>query len=236
MKPVRVLVLVHKHLVPPDTATAEELHHGRLEDGVGRHLDAAGKRQHELRVIGVERRPVADPPGHRRLQADHRLQPDGGVRRHRRLRSERRQLPGAAAGAVHRLQPARADAVARQGPGQEADGLPPHSGAGLRGRAARPQGQAAQAPGVPADRQVAHLRVVDRHLAGVGGGERGPAAEARAVHPRHHRHGGHRRAVHRRPRAVRGRARATSGCGSSRCGRCRSRRCPRTPGTSPPSG
>ena len=70
--------------------------------------------------------------------------------------------------AVHRLQPARADPGARQGAVEEAAGLPPHPGARLHRRAARPQADAAQAAALPADREVAVLRVVDRHLAGVG--------------------------------------------------------------------
>ena len=53
------------------------------------------------------------------------------------------------------------------------------------GRAAQPQADAAEAAAVSADREVADLRVVDRHLAGVGGGQRGAARQARAVHPRH---------------------------------------------------
>ena len=65
------------------------------------------------------------------------------------------------------------------------------------------QGAAAEAAAVPADRQVADARGVDRHLAGVGRGRRRQARRARALHPRHVRHRRHRRALHRRPRALR---------------------------------
>ena len=173
-----------------------------MADGVGRRHDAAEARP---RAAGHRRarRSHADPPGDRGVQAGDRLQSDGGVRRHRRLRPERRQLSRAAARAVHRLQSARADAVARQGAGAQAARVSPHPVAGFHRRAAQSQAGAAQEARVSADRQVADLRVVDRHLAGVGRGQRGAAAEAREVHPRHDPHAGDRRAVHRRPRAVR---------------------------------
>lgn len=52
MKPARVLVLVHKHLIPPDTATAEEAASAdwRMEWDV---ISTLRKRRHDLRVIGV---------------------------------------------------------------------------------------------------------------------------------------------------------------------------------------
>ena len=51
------------------------------------------------------------------------------------------------------------------------------------------------------------------HLAGVGGDQRGTAAQARAVHSRHHPDAGDRRGVHRRPRAVCRRDRQRSAAG-----------------------
>lgn len=52
MKAARVLVLVHKHLIPPDTATTEEVASAdwRMEWDV---ISTLKKRKHELRVIGV---------------------------------------------------------------------------------------------------------------------------------------------------------------------------------------
>ena len=52
MKPARVLVLVHKHLIPPDTATDDEVVSAdwKMEWDV---ISTLKKRRHELRVIGV---------------------------------------------------------------------------------------------------------------------------------------------------------------------------------------
>jgi D-alanine-D-alanine ligase len=52
VKPARALVLVHKHLIPPDTATADEAASAdwKMEWDV---ISTLKKRKHELRVIGV---------------------------------------------------------------------------------------------------------------------------------------------------------------------------------------
>lgn len=52
MKPARVLVLVHKHLIPPEAPTADEIANAewRMEWDV---ISTLKKRKHELRVIGV---------------------------------------------------------------------------------------------------------------------------------------------------------------------------------------
>ena len=52
MKPARVLVLVHKHLIPPESPTVEEITGAdwKMEWDV---ISTLKKRQHELRVIGV---------------------------------------------------------------------------------------------------------------------------------------------------------------------------------------
>ncbi len=114
-----------------------------MAHGMGRGHHPAQARPRAARHRRA-RRPDAHPPGHRRIQADDRLQPDGGVCRHRRLRPERRQLSGAAARALHRLQSARADVVARQGAVEEAARLSPHPVAGFHGRAAQSQAGAAE--------------------------------------------------------------------------------------------
>ena len=83
------------------------------------------------------------------LQAAHRLQPARGLRRRPHLRPERRQLPRAAARAVHRVQPARAHARPRQGPLEEAARLPPHPDPGVRRRPRRPRGAGRSASSFP---------------------------------------------------------------------------------------
>ena len=52
MKPARVLVLVHKHLIPPEQASADEAATAdwKMEWDV---ISTLRKRKHELRVIGV---------------------------------------------------------------------------------------------------------------------------------------------------------------------------------------
>ena len=117
-------------------------------------------------------------------------------------------------------------AGARQGALEEAAGLPPHPGARVHRRAPRPQVGAPEAAALPADREVADLRGVDRHLAGVGRRERGAAARSGCSSSTRASGRRDRRAVHRRPRALRRGARATSGCGCSRSGRCRSPQMP----------
>ena len=88
--------------------------------------------------------------------------------------------------AVHRLQPARPDAVARQGAG--AKKLLAYHRIPAPDFTVVPLNRkpiAAEEADVPADREVADLRVVDRHLAGVGGRQRRAAGQAGEVHPRH---------------------------------------------------
>ncbi len=200
---LRVLALVHRHLIPPDTldeGTDIVSAPWRTEYDVISTLRAMG---HDVQALGVhddlgEIRRRGD-----RVEAAHRLQPARRIRRHRDLRPERRLAPGAVEAAVHRLQSARAAARARQVAVEEAPRLPPHCGARVRGVPRRTADSAAEAAVLSADREVADAGSLHRDLAGVGGRQRREAEGARRVHSREHRHGGDRRAVHRGARAVR---------------------------------
>src|SRR6478735_7602887 len=97
-----------------------------MEDRVRRDLDAARQRPRG-EGAGHPGRAEPDPPDDRRVEADDRLQPPRGVRQRQPVRPERRQLPGAAARAVHGLQPARPAALTRQVALEEAPRLPSHS-------------------------------------------------------------------------------------------------------------
>ena len=202
VKKLRILALVHDHLVPPEDTTGIDILEAewKMEYDVIETLREMG---HEVRVLGINDnlggiRPMAGlfkPHIVFNLMEAFAGIPD--------LRPERRQLSRAAATALHRMQPARADPRPRQGAVEEAARLSPDSGAGIHRRAARTKADAAQAPRLPADRQVGVLRGVGRHLSGVGRRERGAAGAPGDVHPRHARHRGDRRAVHRRPRDLR---------------------------------
>ena len=89
-------------------------------------------RELNLRAAGPAGRAQADPRRDRRLEAERGLQSARGVSRRGDLRPERRELPRTAADSLYRLQSARPDAGARQGPRQEAPGLSPDSRAGVR--------------------------------------------------------------------------------------------------------
>ncbi len=95
--------------------------------------------------------------------------------------------------------------------------------------------EAAETAAVPADRQVADLRILDRHFAGVGRRQRRTARQARAVHPRHDHDAGDRRGVHRRPRALCRRDGQRSAADVPGLGNVVLRSCRRTTGRSPPS-
>ena len=129
-------------------------------------------------------RPGRHPQGHRRAAAARRLQPARGLPRRADLRPERRQLSRAAARALHRLQPARPDAGARQGLSKKLLVLPPHPGARVRRLPHGQRGAAAEAARLPAHRQVAHQGRLRRHRAGVARRRRRQARRARALHPR----------------------------------------------------
>jgi len=135
------------------------------------------------------------------------VQPARGVRRHRQARPARGRVPRAAAPALHRLQPARPDAVARQGAVEAAARLPSHPDAAVRGVPARQARPSAAEDALPAVREVGHRRRLARHRPGVGVlRPRQPqgADRVRARADRERRAG---RGVHRGPRDLRRRAR-----------------------------
>src|SRR5262249_60338067 len=88
----------------------------------------------------------ADPSRDRELDAGCGFQPARTVSRGSDLRSERRQLPRAAASSLYRLQSARARSRTRQGSIEETSDLSPYSAAGIRGVSDAAQDQAAAAP------------------------------------------------------------------------------------------
>ena len=123
---LRVLALVHRHLIPPDTipeGTDLVSAPWRTEYDVITTLRAMG---HEVQPLGVHddlgdiRRAATEWKPH---IAFNLLE---GLRRCHDLRSERRQPPRAAEALLHGLQPARAAAGARQVAVEEAARLPPH--------------------------------------------------------------------------------------------------------------
>ena len=120
MKRLRVLVLVHPDLVPPESPkghSEQEINEWKTEYDVVSTLRASG---HDVRPLGVqdELKPIRDEIEGWKPHVVFNLleQFHGEVD----LRPERRKLSRADAHSVHRLQPARPDAGARQGPVQEA--------------------------------------------------------------------------------------------------------------------
>ena len=115
VKPLRVLALVHKHLVPPEDTDRHGRRQRRVEDGVRRHRSRCEERGHEVRSLGVHddlapiRAAIDEFKPHIVFNLLEAFDDVDDVR------PERRQLPRAAAPALHRLQSARPDARARQG-------------------------------------------------------------------------------------------------------------------------
>ena len=194
-------------------AGAAGLARGRRRSGSGRVPDRVRRRELPARVG-----PRRAPDRHRRqphgaacgdpgVGAAGLLQPARGIRRHRHLRPARRRLPRAAAPVVHRLQPARHDALARQGAVEADPRLPPHPDAALRRVPARRRDPHPEGAALPAVRQVGDRGRLARHLAGLGRRGRGAAHRADRVHPRAHAVGRAGRGIRGRPRALRRRAR-----------------------------
>jgi len=166
MKKLRILALVHKHLVPPDDTTGVDVVNAewKMEFDVTVTLEGEG---HEVLIAGVhdDLTPIRSSIDEFRPDivfnllegfADINTFDQNVVSFLELLR-----IP------LHGVQPAgphpRAGQVARQ----EAAHLPPRARPGLYGGAAGARGQAGQIA-LPAHRQVAGVRGVDRHLAGVG--------------------------------------------------------------------
>ena len=139
MKKLRTLVVVHASLVPPESLEGySEKEVERVAHGVRRREHAARQRARSA-LHRRARQPDRAAQRDRRLEAGRRVQPAGGIRRHRHVRPARRRVSRAAAPALHGLQSARPAAVARQVPVQAAARLPPHPDAAIHGV---PQGRA----------------------------------------------------------------------------------------------
>ena len=101
-----------------------------------------------------------------------------------------------------------------------------------RGRPAKLE----EADALSAHREIALLRGLDRHFAGVGRRKRGAARAARAVHSRQPRTPPPSSSSSSTAGSCTWAWSAISGSRCFRCGRCRSRRCRTTGGASPPNG
>ena len=155
--------------MPPDDVSGDGRDDGRVADGVGRPRRRCASAATRCWPLGVQDDLDADPAGDRGVQADDRLQPDRGIRRRRRsfdqnVVSYLELLRVPYTGCNPRgLMLSRDKALL-----EEAARLSPHPGAGLHGRPARSQGALPKRLQLSADREVADLGGVDRHLAGVG--------------------------------------------------------------------
>ncbi len=119
--------------------------HERLHRAADRRVAHRVRRHHLAQGDGPRgararhgRQPRGAAQRHHRLEARHCLQPARGVPGHRHLRPVRGRVPRADAPAVHRLQPARHDDLARQGAVEADPGLPPHPDGEVRAAAAQP--------------------------------------------------------------------------------------------------
>ncbi len=132
MKRLRVLVLVASGIGAAGFAQGAQRtgnkRHGRPNTTSSSTLRAAG---HEVRPLGVqnELKPIRDEI--ESWKPTCRLQSARAVSRRSGLRPERCELSRIAAGPLHRLQPARARALARQGFVEEASDLSSHPVAGV---------------------------------------------------------------------------------------------------------
>ena len=149
MKKLRILALVHDHLVPPEDTTGIDVLEAewKMEYDVIETL--AGNESQRTRAR-TPRRARQHPSHGRSVQAPHRVQPDGGVCRRDHVRSERRQLSGAASPALYGMQPARSDTRPRQVTLQAAACLPSHRDSGFRGRSPWPSREAQKADALSA--------------------------------------------------------------------------------------
>ena len=181
MKKLRVLVLMHPDLVPPDSLQGlQRAGNQRLEDRVRRRHDAA--RAPATRCARSACR-TSSTPIRDEIES---WKPDVVFNLLEEFHGEAVydqnvvELSRADARALYRLQSARPDAGARQGPVEEARALSPHADAGLRGvpdaaaRCKRPPRLA-----LPLIVKSLSEDASLRHRAGLGGGERREARRAR---------------------------------------------------------
>ena len=197
MKRLRVLVLVHPDLIPPESSkgyTEQEINEWKTEYDVVTTLRAAG---HEVRPLGV----------------------------HDELKPIRDEIEGWKPDVVFTLlEQFHGEAIYDQNVASYLELMHvPYTGCNPRGlMLARgkdlsktlvhyhripvpafavfpdaPQGEAAGAAGAAADRQERQRGRLLRHFAGLGRRHRREARRARQLHPRAHRHRRHRRAIYR---------------------------------------
>ena len=167
MKKLRVLVLVHPDLMPPESSkgyTEQEINEWKTEYDVVTTLRRAG---HEVRPLGVhdELKPIRDEIESWKPDVVSRCWSSFAARR---STTRSRQLSRADARALYRLQSARPDAGARQGSVEDTGALSSHSGAGFAvfRSAARSGGRRGWHA---ADRQERQRGRLLRHLPSLGG-------------------------------------------------------------------
>ena len=153
MRRLRVLVLMHPDFMPPETTdgySAQEINVWKTEFDVVSTLRAAG---HDVRPLGVQEeiKPVRDAIEEFKPHVVYTLLEEfhytSGYDQNIASFLELMKV------AVYRLQPARPDPGARQGFVEDPGALPPDRNAGLCRVPDAPQGQAALAPCLAADRQ-----------------------------------------------------------------------------------
>src|SRR5690606_15138087 len=96
----------------------------------------------------------------------HRFQSARSVSRRHALLPARRELPRTVEGPLHWLRAARTNALAGQGPVEEADEVSQHTDAGVPCGAARTEGETSETAQISADRQKRDGRCIGRNFAG----------------------------------------------------------------------
>ena len=184
MKKLRVLVLMHDYLVPPDDVTGHDPATARVADRVRRPQDAArrararrARARRQGRLAGIRQANDEFKPhiAFNLLEAFHEV---GTFDQNVVSYLELLRLPYTGCNPRGMLL-ARDKALSKKLLQYHRVPVPEFVDG-----AARPQAAAAEAPDVSGHREVADAGGVDRHLAGVGRRRRNEAARARAVHPR----------------------------------------------------
>ena len=163
-------------LVPPDDVKGIDLTEARLEDRVRRRRARCaswGTRCSASASAAISASSATPSPRRSRTSCSTCWRTSTTCRSTTRTWSSYLELLRRA---VHRLQPARADAGARQGHLEEAPLLPPHPGARVRGVPHGQRGPPPAAARLPADRQVAHQGGLGGHRADVARRRRRQAA------------------------------------------------------------
>ena len=184
MKKLRVLALVHKHLVPPEDTDRPRRDQRRVEDGVRRHVDARGDRATRCRWRACT---TTSAPSARRSRSSSRdivfnlLEAFADVTTFdQNVVSYLELLRLPYTGCNPRgLMLARDKSLSKKLLAYHRIPVPEFTVVRRGRKAVLPKRLL-----LPAHREVADVRGVDRHLAGVGRRERRAAAAPRAVRPR----------------------------------------------------